>query len=101
MLQLALEETNRQYREWCNEQDQDRAREQAARENHSKRVEDVSKKLRSISDFFPAALGVISRTRRHSRYSRDTSASLSIDGSFHREWRPPPRLGRGQTGDRS
>jgi hypothetical protein len=45
MLQLALDETNRQYREWCNEQDQHRAREQAARENHSKRVEDVSKKI--------------------------------------------------------
>jgi hypothetical protein len=29
-LQLALDETNRQYREWRNEQDQHRAREQAS-----------------------------------------------------------------------
>jgi TIR domain len=44
-LQLAVDETNRQYREWRNEQDQHRAREQTARENHRKRVEDVSKKI--------------------------------------------------------
>lgn len=44
-LQLAVDETNRQYCEWRNEQDQLRAREQAARESHRKRVEDVSKKI--------------------------------------------------------
>jgi hypothetical protein len=44
-LQLAVEETNRQYREWRNKQDQDRAREQATRESHRKSVEDVSKKI--------------------------------------------------------
>ena len=44
-LQLAVNETNRQYREWRNEQDQRRDREQANREGHRKHVEDISKKI--------------------------------------------------------
>jgi hypothetical protein len=44
-LQLAVNETNRQYREWRSEQDQRLAREQALRDSHRKRVEDVSKKI--------------------------------------------------------
>lgn len=44
-LQLAVNETNRQYREWRNERDQRRARGQATRDGHQKRVEDVSKKI--------------------------------------------------------
>jgi hypothetical protein len=42
---LAVSETNRQYREWRNEQDQRHAREQAARESERRRIEDVSKKI--------------------------------------------------------
>jgi TIR domain len=44
-LQLAVNETNRQYQEWRSEQDQRLAREQALRDNHRKRIEDVSKKI--------------------------------------------------------
>jgi hypothetical protein len=44
-LQLAVNETNRQYREWRNEQDQRLAREQAMRDTQRQRVEDVSKKI--------------------------------------------------------
>lgn len=44
-LQLAVNETNGQYHEWRKEQDQRRAREQAERESHRKRVEDISKKI--------------------------------------------------------
>lgn len=44
-LQLAVNETNRQYREWLNEQDQRLAREKATRDSHRKRVEDISKKI--------------------------------------------------------
>lgn len=44
-LQSAVRETNRQYREWRNEQDQRLAREQAMRDSHRKRVEDISKKI--------------------------------------------------------
>lgn len=44
-LQLAVNETNRRYREWCNEQHQHHAREQSARESHRKRVEAISKNI--------------------------------------------------------
>lgn len=44
-LQLAVNETNRQYREWRSEQDQRLAREETLRDSHRKRVEDVSKKI--------------------------------------------------------
>jgi hypothetical protein len=44
-LQLAVNETNRQHREWCSEQDQRLAREQAIRDSHRKRVDDISKKI--------------------------------------------------------
>ena len=45
-LHLAVAETNRQYREWRHNQEQLRAREQALREEHCKRVEDVSKRIK-------------------------------------------------------
>jgi len=45
-LQLAIAETNRQYREWRREQDQRRAREDALREEHRKRIEDASKRIK-------------------------------------------------------
>lgn len=45
-LQLAVDETNRQYREWRINDDQRRAREQSSRETHRKRVEDVSKNIK-------------------------------------------------------
>ncbi len=45
-LQLAVAETNRQYRELRREQDQRRAREDALREEHRKRIEDASKRIK-------------------------------------------------------
>jgi hypothetical protein len=45
-LQLAIAETNRQYRGWLHEQEQRRAREEAARKEHRKRVEDASKRIK-------------------------------------------------------
>ena len=40
------EETNRQYREWRREQEQSRARENSLREEHRKRIEDTSKRIK-------------------------------------------------------
>jgi hypothetical protein len=45
-LQLAISETNRQYREWRRKQEQLSAREEAAREEHRKRIEDASKRIK-------------------------------------------------------
>jgi len=45
-LQLAVAETNRQYREWRRNQEQRRAREQSLRVEHQKRVDDISKRIR-------------------------------------------------------
>jgi hypothetical protein len=45
-LQLAISETNRQYREWRRKQEQRRAQEEAAREEHRKRIEDASKRIK-------------------------------------------------------
>jgi hypothetical protein len=45
-LQLAVAETNRQYREWRREQERSRAREEALREEHRKRIEDASKRIK-------------------------------------------------------
>ena len=45
-LQLAIAETNRQYRELRREQDQRRVREDALREEHRKRIEDASKRIK-------------------------------------------------------
>ena len=44
-LQLAVNQTNRRYGEWRNEQDQRLAREKAMRDDHRKRVEDISRKI--------------------------------------------------------
>jgi hypothetical protein len=45
-LQLAVAETNKQYRKWQREQEQRRAREETLREEHQKRVEDASKRIK-------------------------------------------------------
>lgn len=45
-LQLAVAETNRRYRELRREQDQRRARQDALREEHRKRIEDASKRIK-------------------------------------------------------
>jgi len=45
-LQLSVAETNRQYRDWRGEQEQRRAREQAEQEQHRKRIEDASKRIK-------------------------------------------------------
>jgi hypothetical protein len=45
-LQLAIAETNRQYREWRRAQAHSRAREDALREEHRKRIEDASKRIK-------------------------------------------------------
>ena len=45
-LQLAVAETNRQYRDWRREQDERQAREQAAREQRRKNLEDASKRIK-------------------------------------------------------
>lgn len=45
-LQLAVAEANRQYREWQREQKQSRAREDTLREEHRKRIEDASKRIK-------------------------------------------------------
>src|ERR1700730_3270041 len=45
-LQLAVDETNKQYREWQCEQEQRRARETTLREDHRKRVQDTSKRIK-------------------------------------------------------
>jgi hypothetical protein len=45
-LQLAIAETNRQYREQQREQEQSRAREDALRQEHRKRIEDASKRIK-------------------------------------------------------
>lgn len=45
-LQLAIAETNRQYRELRREQDLRRSREDALREEHRKRIEDATKRIR-------------------------------------------------------
>lgn len=44
-LQLVVNETNRQYRQWLDVQDQRLIREQTARDIHRKRVEEISKKI--------------------------------------------------------
>lgn len=44
-LQLALAESNRQYREWLDKQEQLRAMEEAQRKEHEKHVESVAKRL--------------------------------------------------------
>jgi len=43
---LAVAETNRQYRDWRREQEQRQAREEAMREQHRKRIEDASKRIK-------------------------------------------------------
>ena len=45
-LQLVLDETNRRYREWHDKQQEVRAREQAEREQHRKRVDETSKRIK-------------------------------------------------------
>ena len=45
-LQLAIAETNREYREWRRKQEQSRAREDTLREEHRKRIEDASKRIK-------------------------------------------------------
>lgn len=45
-LQLAVTEANRQYREWRYTQEQRLAREEALREEHQKRIEDISKHIK-------------------------------------------------------
>ncbi|HEY1936925.1 MAG TPA: toll/interleukin-1 receptor domain-containing protein [Candidatus Angelobacter sp.] len=45
-LQLAVAETNKRYRELSHEQQQHRAREEAARDEHRKRIEDASKRIK-------------------------------------------------------
>jgi flagellar hook-associated protein FlgK len=45
-LQLAITETNRQYREWRREQEQLCARESALREERRQRIEDASKRIK-------------------------------------------------------
>jgi hypothetical protein len=45
-LQLAVTETNRQYRDFLRDQEQGRAREEARRQEHQKRVEDASKRIK-------------------------------------------------------
>jgi len=45
-LQLAIAKTNERYREWLHRQEQRRAREQAQREKHHKRVDEVSKRIK-------------------------------------------------------
>lgn len=45
-LQLAVDKTNHQYREWRDKQEQYRAREKARREAHEKHIEDVSKRIK-------------------------------------------------------
>lgn len=45
-LQLAVAETNKQYREWQHEQEQRRAREETLREEHRRRIEDASKRIK-------------------------------------------------------
>ena len=45
-LQLAVAETNRQYRELQSEQERSRAREEVLREEHRKRIEDASKRIK-------------------------------------------------------
>jgi len=45
-LQLAVAETNKQYREWQTEQELRVSREKALREEHRKRVEDASKRIK-------------------------------------------------------
>jgi hypothetical protein len=45
-LQLAIEETNRQYHDLLREQEQRQAREEAHRQEHRKRVEDASKRIK-------------------------------------------------------
>jgi hypothetical protein len=45
-LQLAVAETNRQYGDWRREQEQRHSREEALREQHRKRIEDASKRIK-------------------------------------------------------
>ena len=44
-LQLAVAETNRQYREWRLAQEQRQTRETARREEHRRRIEEASKRI--------------------------------------------------------
>ena len=44
-LQLVLDETNRRYRNWLEQQEKKRAREQAEREEHQRRVDEASKRI--------------------------------------------------------
>jgi hypothetical protein len=45
-LQLSVAETNRQYRDWRRKQEQRQAREEAMRDQHRKRIEDASKRIK-------------------------------------------------------
>jgi len=45
-LQLAIAETNKQYREWRREQEETRSREDTFREARRRRIEDVSKRIK-------------------------------------------------------
>jgi TIR domain len=45
-LQLTIVETNRQYHDWLSKQEQRRGREDALREEHRKRIEDASKRIK-------------------------------------------------------
>jgi hypothetical protein len=45
-LQLAVAQTNAQYRDLLRQQDQSRAREEARRQEHRKRIEDASKRIK-------------------------------------------------------
>jgi hypothetical protein len=45
-LQLAVAETNKEYREWQGEQERRRTRETTLREEHQKRIEDTSKRIK-------------------------------------------------------
>ena len=45
-LQLAVAETNKQYREWQGEQQQREAQEIVKREEHRKRIEDASRRVK-------------------------------------------------------
>jgi hypothetical protein len=45
-LQLAVEQTNKQYRDWKRRQDEQRIREKAEREEHLRRVDDAAKRIK-------------------------------------------------------
>lgn len=45
-LQLAVAEANRQYREWLDKQERRKSQEKAQREEHRKRIDDISKRIK-------------------------------------------------------